>query len=118
VALEILKGNWTMKLYSQSATARKFSSQPDFYGLADSTFPRSAKYVDPQLRWQIEQIAENGARALYELILELREASTARGWFDNRIATYASIRREQLRAIGADHFPDHLAAIDGGRRDV
>jgi len=88
----------------------------DFEALADSTFPRSAKSVDPQLRWQIEQIAACGGRAIYELILELREASTARGWFDNRIATYASLRREQLKAIGADRFPDHLAAIDGGRR--
>jgi hypothetical protein len=64
----------------------------------------------------VRTVHELGARVTFELLDELARAHGIGDDIDERLAGYASLRPEILRALGADQFPAtplHLVTGDG-----
>ena len=88
--------------------------------VASASFPRTSAHgaqIDPQLQRKIEKILALPVRPLAEMLLEFRERfGTA--WIDERLGQYASLDPAQLRAVGADQWPQSFVVLRGGRRDA
>ena len=80
---------------------------PEFYHKPNSL---QAPRFEPRFRRQVEQLCRLGPFAVACLIEDIAAGKDVR----ETVSAYASLPAEFIATYGADRFPLHLRAIDGG----